>query len=71
MLQGAVDCLFEENGELFIVDFKTDRVKNMDQLREKYAAQLELYALAVTQTMQRPVGGKILYSLHLGEQIAV
>lgn len=71
VLQGAVDCLFEENGELFIVDFKTDRVKNMDQLREKYAAQLELYALAVTQTMQRPVGGKILYSLHLGEQIAV
>lgn len=66
-----VDCLFEEDGKLFIVDFKTDRVKNMDQLREKYAAQLELYALAVARTLECQVGGKILYSLHLGEEIAV
>ncbi len=71
VLQGAVDCLFEEDGKLFIVDFKTDRVKNMDQLREKYAAQLELYALAVARTLECSVGGKVLYSLHLGEEINV
>ncbi len=28
VLQGAVDCVFEEDGALVIVDFKTDRVKH-------------------------------------------
>lgn len=26
LLQGVVDCFFEEDGELVVVDFKTDRI---------------------------------------------
>ena len=28
ILQGIIDCYFEENGEIILVDYKTDSVKN-------------------------------------------
>lgn len=45
LLRGAVDCAFEENGELVIIDYKTDHVKTMQQLKDRYSTQLKLYKL--------------------------
>ena len=42
ILQGAVDLAFVEDGELVIVDYKTDRVKAPEELAERYASQLLL-----------------------------
>lgn len=67
ILQGAVDCIFEENGVLNIIDFKTDRVKTTDELWELYAPQLRLYAAAMEEVMGMKVGEMILYSTHLNE----
>ncbi|MBQ0084347.1 MAG: helicase-exonuclease AddAB subunit AddA [Clostridiales bacterium] len=32
VVQGSVDCVFVENGQIVVVDFKTDRVKTPEQL---------------------------------------
>lgn len=65
ILQGAVDCVYEENGELVIVDYKTDRVKDPNELRERYAPQINLYKLAIEQIFEKPVSKCLLYSFNL------
>ncbi|MBQ0110866.1 MAG: PD-(D/E)XK nuclease family protein, partial [Oscillospiraceae bacterium] len=36
VVQGAIDCLFEEDGKLVIVDFKTDRTDDESVLKARY-----------------------------------
>ncbi len=71
VLQGAVDCLFEENGRLHIVDFKTDRVKTVEELWRRYAPQVELYAAAMEEVTGIEVAETVLYSTHLSRAYAV
>lgn len=66
MLQGAVDCTFTEDNRLYIIDFKTDRVKTMEELWTHYMPQLRLYAAAMEQVSGMEVGEMYLYSTHLG-----
>ena len=70
VLQGAVDCMFEEEGKLWIVDFKTDRVQQVEELKDRYQKQLELYSLAVEETTGEQVAGRILYSVRLGKSVS-
>ena len=60
---------FEENGELVVLDYKTDRVRKAEELREKYHAQLDYYAEALEQLLKKPVKEKIIYSFTLQEEI--
>ena len=69
VLQGAVDCVFEEDGALVIVDFKTDRVKHAEELWERYRLQLELYVYAMEQCCGKPVKECMLYSFHLNQEV--
>lgn len=71
VLQGAVDCAFEEDGQVVIVDYKTDRVKNMEELRERYRTQLELYRGAMQACTGLPVKECVLYSFCLDDSIVV
>ena len=68
ILQGAIDCVFEENGKYNIVDYKTDRVTDSKQLTEKYANQLEIYKYAFEKCKGHEVKDCIIYSLALGKQ---
>ena len=73
LLQGVVDCFFEEDDALVVVDFKTDRVASdaLCERAEHYRAQLEAYSLALTQVMGKPVKEKILYFLRCGEAVSL
>lgn len=71
ILQGAVDLAFVENGELVIVDYKTDRVKHPEQLREMYATQLMLYKEALTQCLGLPVKECTIYSVRHSAEVEV
>lgn len=71
LMQGAIDCCFVENGEAVIVDYKTDRVKDISILAELYTKQLELYKLALEQTEGIRVRECIIYSLRLSDSIRV
>lgn len=56
LLQGIIDCLFEDgNGRLVLLDYKTDRTKDRTdkELAERYRVQLKLYERAVTDIWGR------------------
>lgn len=69
LVQGIIDVYFEENEELVVVDYKTDRVKSGDELLERYREQLDLYAQALEQLTWKKVKEKIIYSFTLGQEI--
>ncbi len=71
VVQGIVDCVFVENGELVIVDYKTDRVKKPTELAERYRAQLQIYARALSTVWQLPVRECLLYSFSLGTTVKI
>lgn len=71
VLQGAIDCAFEEDGAFVILDFKTDRVKSSQELRGRYAVQLSLYRRALQQCINQKVKECLLYSFHLGETCTI
>lgn len=71
MIQGIADCAFLENGELIVVDYKTDRLRNEDDFRKKYSSQVLLYKKALEQSTGYKVKETLLYSFHLGKEIAV
>ncbi len=64
VVQGVVDALFEENGELVIVDYKTDQIRpdeDLQELASKYAISLQLYADAMAKGYDKPVREAWLY----------
>lgn len=70
LLQGVVDCFFEENGELVVVDFKTDRIgrTQIEERAEYYRPQLETYSMALMRVMGKKVREKVLYFFSVGEE---
>jgi CRISPR/Cas system-associated exonuclease Cas4 (RecB family) len=58
LVRGSVDLWFEENGEIQLVDYKTDAKPNPAE----YAPQLALYALAIERAIgKRPVAALLHY----------
>ena len=71
VVQGAVDLCFEEDGEIVVLDFKTDRVTKDSQLISAYKEQLEIYADACQKIFSKPVKQKIIYSFALQKEIVL
>lgn len=63
LVQGVIDCLFEENGEWVLLDYKTDQLYGgrLEALVEQYRLQLNVYAKAVEISLGKPVKDKYLY----------
>lgn len=71
LVQGIIDICFEEDGELVVLDYKTDRVQSPGELAERYHAQLDYYARALEQLTGKKVKQKIIYSFALQREIEV
>lgn len=71
IVQGAVDLCFEEGGEIVVVDFKTDRTDNPDNLVLAYGEQLSIYSAACEKIFAKRVKQKIIYSFALSSEIEV
>ena len=71
LLQGVVDCFFEEDGALVVVDFKTDRVTRaeMSARAERYRPQLEAYSMALSRVTGKTVRERVLYFFSVGEAL--
>ncbi|MBT2260639.1 helicase-exonuclease AddAB subunit AddA [Bacillus safensis] len=70
LIQGMIDCLFETDGKLYLLDYKTDRVQGrytdgleaaVPILKKRYETQIALYAKAVERLTNRKLEEKILY----------
>lgn len=71
IVQGAMDCVFVEEDGVVIVDFKTDRVYNDEELVLRYKRQLDVYAEACKKIFEKEIKEKIIYSLFLDREIIV
>ncbi len=70
ILQGVVDCAFQEGDALVVLDFKTDRLPSLEALLARYRTQLLLYRDALAQCTGLPVKECVLYSFHLGQSVS-
>lgn len=69
LVQGIIDAYFIEDGQITVLDYKTDRVMSSEELVMRYRAQLDYYALALERLTGCHIKDKIIYSFHLGEDI--
>ncbi|MBR2744007.1 MAG: helicase-exonuclease AddAB subunit AddA [Clostridia bacterium] len=72
LVQGIIDLYYiNENGEIILVDYKTDWVNEGDEqgLVEKYRKQLDIYERALTQSLGKNVSKKYIYSVCLNKLI--
>lgn len=65
LIQGIIDVFFVENGEIVLLDYKTDVIESLQALWNRYSVQIQYYEEALTKLMQMPVREKILYSFYL------
>ena len=71
VMQGAVDLAFEEDGQLVIVDYKTDRVRDIRKLVTLYQKQLDLYREALSQSLEADVKECVICSVALNDYIII
>ena len=65
-VQGIVDAFFYEDGDLILLDYKTDRVKDATELVKRYRIQLDSYKKALEQASGRRVRESHIWSFSLG-----
>ncbi|MBW7460101.1 PD-(D/E)XK nuclease family protein, partial [Paenibacillus sepulcri] len=57
LIQGIVDCMFDDGNGLVLLDYKTDKIymKQWSAAAERHRFQLSLYAEAISRILDRPV----------------
>ena len=69
LVQGVIDCYFEEDGELVLIDYKTNT--NVEGIRETYREQIDLYKEALQMLEGKTVKEAYLYLFAKGRFIAM
>ena len=67
MVQGVIDCFFEEAGEVVLIDYKTNR--NTDGIEDLYRTQTELYKKAIEESTGKRVKEVYLYLFSRNREI--
>ncbi|MGG3956797.1 helicase-exonuclease AddAB subunit AddA [Bhargavaea massiliensis] len=66
VVQGVIDCVFEDGYGLVLIDYKTDRVSWMndpkEQLKRRYKGQLALYREAIEAIWKKEVTETYVYA---------
>jgi len=61
LVQGIIDCCFEEQGKWVLVDYKTDSPADVPGAIKKHRPQLAIYADALERITKMPVRERVLY----------
>lgn len=73
LIQGIIDCYFEEDDELVLIDYKTDYILegNLEDMVNKYRGQMALYKEALERITERKVKEIYIYSFELNKEVRV
>ncbi|MBN2558593.1 MAG: PD-(D/E)XK nuclease family protein, partial [Clostridia bacterium] len=73
LIQGVIDCMFFEEGNAVIIDYKSDKVEpGSEELHaRKYALQLGLYSRAIEHLTGIGVKERYIYFLRTGKYIRI
>lgn len=69
LVQGIIDAYFFEGNDIILLDYKTDRVRDPEVLKKRYASQLDLYGEALARNYGKACREKFIYSLTLSQEI--
>lgn len=70
-IQGIADLFFVEDGEIVLVDYKTNRNITEEELKEEYVGQLKIYSAALEKVTKKRVKECYLYSFDKNKAILV
>lgn len=68
-VQGIADMFFIEDGEIVLIDYKSDRTDDEQTYIDDYKLQLDIYRQALEQEFSMPVKQMLIYSFTLGHFI--
>lgn len=71
LLQGIIDAFIVEDDGIILVDYKTDRVREGEELRERYRKQIMLYSDALEAILGKRVKRRVLYSFYLAKEVEI
>lgn len=78
MVQGIIDCFFEEDGEWVLVDYKTSNIKTEDEFNKRkdeisaqYSVQMQIYRQALELSTGKTVKEAVLYLTNIGKEIVI
>ena len=77
LIHGIIDGYLDVNGQVMIVDYKTDSVNRKDlarsiaRIKDRYRGQLNLYEMALNSIINRPVKQKYLYLLSIHRLVSL
>ncbi|MBQ3370115.1 MAG: helicase-exonuclease AddAB subunit AddA [Mogibacterium sp.] len=73
LVQGVIDCCFEEAGRMILIDYKSSYVKDgaareadIERIKDEYKVQVELYSEAVEKGTGKEVSEAYLYLFNGG-----
>ena len=76
LVQGVIDCCFEEDGKMVLIDYKSSFIRpdrplkeELARIRDEYDVQIELYSEALAKGTGKEVGEAYLYLFAAGEAI--
>ena len=65
LVQGIIDAYFIEDGEIVLVDYKTDHVSDEEELINRYHRQLLIYSEVLSKSIEKKVKEIMIYSTEL------
>jgi ATP-dependent exoDNAse (exonuclease V) beta subunit len=73
LVEGKVDLVFEEEGQLVVVDYKSDAITDDQALEQAahHAPQLQLYGRGLAQALGQPVRERLVLFTALGRTVPV
>ena len=70
-MQGTIDCCFIEDGQWVLLDYKTDKADDKEELKSRYLPQLNLYARALRSITGKPVKEIIICLIRQNDAISI
>ena len=69
LLQGIIDCYFFEDGKIILIDFKTDKVRNIEDIKNRYKTQIDAYADVLHKKYFSKIYEKFIYLFDIDDII--
>ena len=71
VVQGIVDAWYDTDDGIIVVDYKTDSVDNIEDLKARYESQLVYYGQALGGITDRPVKELVIYSVKFNKELVL
>jgi len=74
LVHGIIDCYFEEDNEIVLVDYKSDFIPNdlpINEWAEKHKTQMMIYKNALMKSTKKNVKEVLLYSFSRGKVVQI